>query len=267
MKVLLVPVTYNSYAELHKYLSDINTSAAKANHVDIVVSIADNSTQIQPQYFDAYKNINVRIESLGNVGYFGGAGAVIAAEENISQYDYVIISNVDLSMPDDFFVKLSKVIPNEEVGWIANRIWTQAEERDKNPKILSRYSKRKLQIIRLLYRFPILDWLYTNTMYKRKNHAEINNCNQQYIYAGHGSFIILTKDFFYKCHKIEYPVFLFGEEIYLAEICKRENLKVCYNPDLIIYDNEHISTGKMKKSFYYKCNLESINYLLQTFYE
>ena len=87
-----------------------------------------------------------------NLGYLRGAGAIINSEENIEQYDYVIISNVDLSMPEDFFVKFSNLnFQEEKVGWLANRIWTKAEKRDKNPKILRRYSKKKLQMIRLLY--------------------------------------------------------------------------------------------------------------------
>lgn len=266
MKVLLIPVTYNSYADLHSYLRDVNVATANTDKVEVRVSIVDNSVQLEVQTFDEYKFIDVEMHHFNNLGYLRGAGAIINSEENIEQYDYVIISNVDLSMPEDFFVKFSNLnFQEEKVGWLANRIWTKAEKRDKNPKILRRYSKNKLQMIRLLYKYPILDWLYTNTMYRRK--SGYKECFEQNIYAGHGSFIILTKEFFKNSSKIEYPVFLFGEEIFLAEICQRKNLKVRYIPDLVIYDNEHTSTGKMKRKFYYKCNLEAINYLLHTFYE
>ena len=86
------------------------------------------------------------------------------------------------------------------------------------------------------------------------------------IYAGHGSFMMLTKHFFIHYKKIEYPIFLFGEELYLAELIRMADLRVRYVPGLEVIDMEHASTGKMKKAFYYKCNKESIDYILENFY-
>ena len=90
---------------------------------------------------------------------------------------------------------------------------------------------------------------------------------QMDVYAGHGSFMIFTKAFFLKKPKLQYPVFLFGEEIYFAELMRSYSLKVTYIPRLKVFDKEHISTSKMKSDFYYKCNREAIKYLISTFYE
>ena len=86
------------------------------------------------------------------------------------------------------------------------------------------------------------------------------------IYAGHGSFMMLSKNFFEHYKKIEYPVFLFGEEIYLGELIRLAGMRARYVPSLEVIDMEHTSTGKMKKEFYYKCNKESIDYILDHFY-
>ena len=116
-----------------------------------------------------------------------------------------------------------------------------------------------------MYKFPILFYLYTATAYKRKKLAP--HYDEMDIYAGHGSFMLLTRSFFRKYDKIEYPIFLFGEELYLAELVRKEGMRVRYMPNLKVEDNEHVSTSKMKKKFYFKCNTESIKYILETFYE
>ena len=63
--------------------------------------------------------------------------------------------------------------------------------------------------------------LYTMTLYKTKRYR---SNEAKYIYAGHGSFIILTKAFFQNYSNIAYPMFLYGEEIYLAELIREKFL-------------------------------------------
>lgn len=263
-KLLIICVNYNSYSELLKYLNSINESAKCCNNIDVNVIIADNSSKMKHIDLRQFKSIEVSILNFNNKGYFGAAQAVMQSIEDLSIYDYVAISNVDLLLKDDFLTQLSNLYVDKDIAWLAPKIWSNKEYRDRNPKIINRYSKRRLRLINMMYKFPILDYLYTNTIYshkaKYKDHSECD------IYAGHGSFILLTQTFFKHYSQIEYPIFLFGEELYLAELIMRAGLRVHYYPKLVVYDTEHVSTGKMKKNFYYKCNKESIDYILKTFY-
>ena len=68
-------------------------------------------------------------------------------------------------------------------------------------------------------------------MYKRKKYLVVGSPKD--VYAGHGSFIILTKYYLSKVGIVNYPVFLFCEEIYLAEMCRINNLLVRYEPSSI----------------------------------
>ena len=264
MKILIVAVTYNSYPELRSYLSSIEISAEQSPNTEVTVRVADNSINKEKVDITGFKKIKIEICPLDNKGYLGGAQDIINTQPDIYQYDYVAISNVDIVLSVDFFKKLQGYTLQKDVAWLATKIWSKAEGRDRNPKIVSRPGKIKLQIVNFLYRFPILDFLYTKTLYKRKTmytpSPEID------IYAGHGSFMMLTKHFFMHYKKIEYPIFLFGEELYLAELIHMADLRVRYVPGLEVIDMEHASTGKMKKAFYYKCNKESIDYILENFY-
>ena len=244
-KIAVFCVSYCSDHERDLYLSTIRNAAQKAsNIVDVDVFVSNNTKEDNPGYFGAIKRLMQQVD--------------------VNNYDYSIISNVDLMLEEDFFQKLADYICSEDSGWIAPQIWSNLEERDRNPKVLNRYSLKKLQILRTFYQFPILDTLYTSTFYKKKKY-ESHQAGQ--IYAGHGSFIILTRRFFELCGKIDYPVFLFCEEIYLAEMCRKAGLKVLYEPSLIVKDTEHASTGRMNHGFYCRCNYEAMQYIIKTFYQ
>lgn len=263
--VLIICVNYNSYIETNNYLGSINNSLSDTNDINVDVIVADNSDLKSKLVINTCNLISVKHIFLDNLGYLPAAANVINLISNIKEYDYIIISNVDVKVDPQFFQHLKNLTVSEDVGWIAPQIWTESESRDKNPKVLERYSKSKLEKIKLLYKYPLLDYIYTNTLYfKKKSRPQYGEMD---IYAGHGSFMILTKRFFDFYREINYPIFLFGEELFLAELNRKAGLRVRYIPDLKIIDNEHVSTSKMKKKSYYKYNLDSINYILDTFYE
>ena len=265
IKVLIVAVNYNSYKELTNYLASIDKSVKGLDGVKVDVLVADNSNGKKCIVSTKYENIRVELYNFENLGYLGGASAVINNLPDVEDYDYVAISNVDLQISDNFFQVLKEIKTDDETALIAPQIYSHDEDRDRNPKVISRYSKRKLKMLYYMYKYPILFYLYTATAYKRKKLAP--KYGEMDIYAGHGSFMLLTRNFFHKYKKIEYPIFLFGEELFLAELIREKGMKVRYVPSLRLEDNEHVSTSRMKKKFYFKCNTESIKYILDTFYE
>lgn len=265
MKILIIPVNFNSYKELDEYLESLEIASQNQNDILIDVCIADNSTEKVQICKDYYINLNLRVYQFSNLGYFGGALSIYNAITNLDKYDYVFISNVDVSYDKSFFSNLKNLEVNKNVGWLAPQIWSNCEGRDRNPKIITRYSYKKIKAIEIMWRFPILHRIYQSTFYKRKRNQEQINISE--IYAGHGSFIILTKNFIKVFRKLNYPIFLFGEELFLAELCRIEGLTVEYCPSLKVWDEEHVSTSKMKSKFYYECNHSAIKYIISHFYE
>ena len=86
------------------------------------------------------------------------------------------------------------------------------------------------------------------------------------MYAPHGAFIIFTNNYLRSIAKINYPRFLFGEEVFVAEESRLNSLKITYEPNLIIYDNEHGSTSLEKNKFISMEHVKSYDYLLKTYY-
>lgn len=257
-------VNYNSYEYLHNYLASIDRALKPVvADVSLTVHVIDNTTPPLSIEYSSDSFILKTLSTNENKGYFG---AIRYAMDTYSpnEFDYCIISNVDILLSDDFFVKLNTQAIGTDIGWIAPQIYSDIEQRDRNPKILNRYSKRKLEILRIFFKFPILYNIYTHTAYKRK---KLQHHKAGEIYAGHGSMIILTKNYFQKCGIIDYPVFLFCEEIYIAELCRKSNLKVIYNPDIKVTDAEHASTSAFRNSLYCRYNFEAVSYIIKNFYQ
>ena len=95
-----------------------------------------------------------------------------------------------------------------------------------------------------------------------KNDFELA-CNP---YAIHGSFMVFNKSFFEKGGTLNYPSFLFGEELFIAETVRKLNLIQCYEPSLKINHNEHATTGVIKSKEKVAYLNQSYTYLLTTFF-
>lgn len=262
-RIAIYCVTYNSNESLVRYLKSIDKSLLKAGeNVAVDVFVADNSEN--PQTVDVGSmSFSLCLDAMnGNLGYFGAIRRLMLSHP-IDAYDYVVISNVDLTLEKDTLKMLAEYECSDTTGWIAPCIYSSMENRDRNPKIMRRYSLKKLKLLRMFFKYPVLHYLYTKTFYKKKKYVKKP---QGKVYAGHGSFIILTAKYFRLAGVIDYPQFLFDEEIYLAEQCLDFKLDVMYVPEIKVMDSEHESTGKMKPKMYYKYNYDSTNYIINTYY-
>ena len=86
------------------------------------------------------------------------------------------------------------------------------------------------------------------------------------IYAVHGSFIILTKNFFARGGNLNYESFLYCEELFLCEQAHHLKLKVIYDSCLEILHNEHATTSIIKEKTALNYMRQSINFILNKFY-
>ena len=197
INILLACVNFNNYEFLHKYLRSINVSLEEyfENNLQVTLLLIDNSTHKEDIHFPEFKknNISLLIHSpTKNLGYIGGITDAIQFQNiELFDFDYFIISNVDLELSKSFFSKLLHVEINKDIGWIAPRIYSLKEKKDRNPKILRRPSLKRMRLLTLMYKLPLFYYMYYKLIYKisRRN---IKISSRQLIYAGHGSFMIFT---------------------------------------------------------------------------
>lgn len=265
MNFLLVAVNYNSYDALKDYLNSIHDSLSLCeNDIKLRVVVADNSTTRKEIDCGQWNTFELSVVQLDNLGYLGGGSYVVNNETHITTYDYVAISNVDIKLDPSFFSTLQAIKVDEDVAWVAPSIFSLQEERGKRTE--NRPSKMRFKLLCYIFKYPLLYRLYYKTLYKRRRSTSSNE-EKRDIYAGHGAFILLTKNFFIHYPKIEYPVFLFCEENFFAELIKEASMKVCYEPTLKIWDSEHISIGKINVKRQCKYNYQAHKYIYDRFYK
>lgn len=264
MKLLIVCVNYNSYDELCGYLHSVDKSASNVqDDLQLDVIIADNSSLKEVVDSSVYKYIRVKQVELQNLGYLGGAQAIINNVENPTQYNYIIISNVDLQFENETVKQLRDFEVGDNVAWVSPSIYSEKYHKNLNPNILSRYKYWKLFLLKLTYN-KLFFRIYTKYYFSNK---DMNvNYPEMEIYAGHGSFVILTSNFFKNYSRLDYPVFLYGEELYIAELIYKKNMKVVYTPSIKLKTTGGVSTSKIPSNSFFRYNKEAINFILNKFY-
>lgn len=261
-KIAVFCVNYNSYDSLRSFLASVEEAASNCP-ASVSVYIADN-TEVDVQRISV-ESLRIKAQVFAfneNLGYFGAVNRMMR-ETDVGRFDYVIISNVDVLMVPGIFSSIIDAGHGEAVGWIAPQIYSLEKERDINPQAVNRYPRRKLKMLRLMFSSTLLTSIYRLTFFKRSRGERPKPGR---VYAGHGSFIILTKEYFKRCGVIDYPNFLYGEELYLAEQCRIHGLEVCYDPTIVVKDMEHVSTKKLCRSFYCRCNYAGLDHILKTYY-
>lgn len=244
-KYLLICVTYHSDEALRQFVESVHRAAERVKgRMQVDIEIADNGKE--------------------NRGYLGGALPIYNAKAKANAYDYVSISNVDLQLAPDFFEQLL-TIGTTHIGWLAPDIYTAKINRHENPCMLSRPTKRNFFIWNTIYSSTLIYRLY-HALYvlKSQKSREYPSCE---IYAGHGSFMLFTRVFVAHYPELHYPTFMYGEEIWFAELVRAAELKTTYTPTLRIANTGNISTGLINQKQKSAWSKESLRAIYQQFFK
>lgn len=242
-KILLICVTYHSDEALQAFKESVCHAAERVKgQLQVDIEVADNGQD--------------------NKGYLGGALPIY--NRRAKDYDFVSISNVDLLLAPDFFEQLL-TIETDKIGWIAPDIYTDMIQRHENPFMLSRPTRRNFFIWNTIYSctliYRLYHWLY---VLKSKQTKIYLACN---IYAGHGSFMLFTQAFVERYPEIHFPGFMYGEEIYFAELVHAIPLNVLYTPILKIVNVGHINTALIDQKQKSAWSKESLHAIKKLFFE
>src|SRR2546427_119628 len=96
---------------------------------------------------------------------------------------------------------------------------------------------------------------------RRSKPASMQNGRREFIYAPHGALFIFSRRYFEAGGYLDGNLFLYGEEISVAEICRSLGLPVIYEPSLRVLHNEHQSTGRVISRFSFECQKNALRYV------
>jgi GT2 family glycosyltransferase len=265
MEILVIGVSYNSDQEALRFVKSLSEISPERG-VKLSVILVDNSDREKSCcFFERVRATNPEVDcvkSPENLGYFGGARLGLQSYLRKKPLpDWTIVANVDLEFQNsEFLSRLSNFPDFKDVGAIAPMIWSVVNQVDWNPKIRSKPSSKRMHLYELLYSSYYVYNLYLllfilKSLVRRfwnSLNSRLKNPNRemspQVIYAPHGACVILSKRYFQLGGDLDYPIFLYGEEFFVAETVRELGLRVIYDPTLRVRSFDHSATGRFPKS-------------------
>lgn len=263
-RILIVAVNYNSYEELAGYVRSADCAAEQTPDCSVDFFIADNSSE--PQAFDCsrYSHLNVRLDRVDNLGYFGTAFSIVNRLDDLERYAYVMVSNVDIRFHEDTLQELVRFPLPEDVAWLSPCRYFVHHEKYLFTEKKHRIPRSKLWIQLQTYRFPLLKRIqHKITWFRYKRSASSIPDNPIDIYCGCGACFIFTSRFIRHILPVDYPVFLYGEELYMAETVRACGMRVQYAPSVRMDNLGAVSTSSLKFRRYCRYNREALKFILK----
>lgn len=255
--ILVLCVNYYNDQQTFRFVKDILT---QKNGFQLHVVIIDNSDKLNKEnpLMELTKDKRVFLYQMGkNLGYFGAvAFGLNKYLERFLLPEWIIVCNTDIKLGfNDFFSHLVKHFENEPPAIVAPSIISNFTGTDQNPYMRRRPCAARMHFYKLVFRYRATFKIYEYISLIKKNIIRsakflIKNYTGDKktipIYAPHGSFMIFHKNYFNRGGSLKYKVFLFGEEIFIAETALKLGLKIIYYPELRVIHYEHFTTAGFK---------------------
>lgn len=263
-KCLNVIVLYDNYDEVKQYIDGALVNDNR--NLDIVVVVNKDSDDKAEKIASEYGNNSVLVKDFGeNVGYLNSL-LMTLDEVNINDYQYFVLSNTDIEYETQrFFDSLQSKEYDRSIGCIAPDVYSALTNTHSNPHYKERIKKSKIKRNIFIFSHPLLAKVYFS-LAKRKTAAKSNKEGSCYVYAPHGCFMIMTREFISKIKGQRYPVKMYTEEGWVAENLIKNKMKCFYDNELSVIHREHGTTGMLRIARQSAMFRESLQALLDEFY-
>jgi GT2 family glycosyltransferase len=235
---------------------------ATSNYVLTIVDNGNNSPETLERFCDrkGFRYLNTG----NNLGYFGAAQYAVTSIQG--DFDFTIISNFDLSFDSSQLLHwINTLDPNGKTGCTGPDIQDALSKKPMNPMYIRRISRRKIELLILITSNYLFYKVY-QFLFGLKRKGRENVPNGQEVYALHGSFLIIHRAYFIAGGNLAHPGFLYGEEIYMAEECRRLGLSMRFDPVFKMVHHEHITTGKSKNRKHMSFENQSLRAIYQRYF-
>jgi len=271
MIITLISIIYNSPEVAFEFIENVLQMSADYKVDMVVVDNSDGDGDVRLRLLDKENEQVHYFKNNDNSGYFGGAKIGYEwYKKHHAEPDWVIVSNVDLTLPDP---SLFEVLTNSNfssVGVLAPNIISSISGKRLNPFFRHKPTSKRIHFYVILSKSWLLFTGYLMMgliikkilgFFEKLNECELGECDKdEVIYAPHGSMIVFSKRYFDAGFDFNYKPFLFGEEIFVAENARRANLPVLYIKDALVVHHEHVSTGLFKNKTMLKHYNKGISY-------
>ncbi|MCF2638635.1 hypothetical protein I6E31_01475 [Fusobacterium varium] len=259
-ELLFVCINYKNEEEVKNFLLNIKRTIKNKKEVIVI----NNSLTKDLEKLLKIDNLSINIFTPNkNLGYLNGLFYGINEYKKLKTLpQWIVLSNTDIEIKNFDFTSTNY---SDEVWCIAPNIYSVHNQSYQNPFYNIRLKKNKIERIIFIKKNVYIDMMYEKIGSLKRKIVSMKNRNSSYIYAPHGSFFLLKKEFFL-IKEQKYFSFLYGEEIFIAEELRKLKKKIYFDKNLKIYHLEHSTTNLLKRKIRNKFLIESLIKILKKYY-
>lgn len=269
-KLIIVVTCYNNEDEVVRFVKDL-CKQGDCNKITVLITCNEISdiTKLKANLKDISIRNYVYVPSK-NLGYLQGCFYALKLYKKIEDTDWIMISNTDVNLKSkDIVNKLRKYDGNSLVGVIAPDIELPSKKKQ-NPFLIKRPSKMQIKIWKTIQSHPLTYYIYAWMSIKKHHFIKKKNVSEgvekKEIYAAHGSCFIIRGDCVKIAMQYNNKIFMYGEELFIAEVVKSIRRKIYFIPEIHIEHNENTITGKVGIRKKASWNKQSYKYLWKEFF-
>jgi GT2 family glycosyltransferase len=273
-KITFVILHYLTYEDTKECINSILDNIDYENYSIIVVDNAspnDSIKLIKSEYCNNFK-IHV-IENKKNLGFAKGNNIGYKYAKDKLKSDFIILINNDMILNQkDFVDKIIEEYKTDKFHVLGPDIISIKDKQHQNPHKIKGITKKELKSLMFKFRIKLIinyigieDFIYYIKRKVSKGYQlqKVNFDKKLDDIQLQGSCLVFSPLYVQKLDGLYDKTFMYMEEDILYYLCKKNNMKMVYRPEIIIYHKEDSSTdatfnkSKQKKRFYYKNSLNS----------
>lgn len=266
IEIAISVVCYDNEDEILKFADKLSQ---QKDYEKIILLVTCNKCKNVKELVEKLNKIRIcsKVFNPGNnLGYLHGC--LYGLKVYGTGYKWAIISNTDIDfVSSEFFSSFLKKNYEFRIGCIGPDITLKSTQKHQNPFALTRPNNIIMKIRKKIYSSYRLYNLY-NYLSKLKNkiYNSKSRIESGYVYAVHGSMIILRKECIDKFLEDNIQIFMYVEELYIAEKLRENHILSYCDMNLKVIHNENQVTGKISSERKQKWFSQSINFLVNRYW-
>ena len=270
--ICVVVVNYFNEEEVADFVSN---SLLAQEGVSLQVIIVDNGSRDSSK-LTSLRGDNITVLNPGkNLGYLH---AFLFAWDQLKASSsevppFVILSNSDIEFASkDVLKDLVRHHSSTDFACIGPSVFSTLQNIEQNPFASQRINRRRLRTINFFQSAYPLYLIYQSlSLLKNKLRSGKkvlqSSGDVREVYAIHGSFMVFSSKFMRaEATKLSRAPFLFGEELYVAEVALKGGYRSYFDNRLSVFHREHATTRIFKSRAMVKLLHESTSRILKEFY-
>ena len=266
-KIIITVVNYFGDEAL---IAFIEKELLSQQDISLTIAIVDNGSDknLLQAYSEKYSNI-VYLKPEVNLGYLGAAYFAYfnLIEKEKRSFNYFILSNFDLTLPHNH--ALSQLTERAKVNAFSvfgPQIINLPDKGTSNPMYADRLHISHIKRLLFVNSNHLISLGYQFLHRLKKKQSSASMPTSQACYAIHGSMMCFDAAFFEKGGTLNYPSFLYGEEIFIAEQCLENKISLGFISEVVVEHHEHATTGKWKSRLHMQFLHDSLSWLKNQYF-